>query len=338
MLALTIFEGLALAKEDSEERKSTNSPIPVTTKKLADIIFFPLRDAPATAISLNDTRVSSEISGILENIRVRVGDSVKKGDLIASIGCQDYTIAVKEADAASRAGQAQRKFNQSQLNKAKQLSEKGSISSEELDRRVSNATASAAEVERLRAVVDRAKRSVEKCSIHAPFEAVVIERLSSLGDYLVQGSHVLRLLDKENIEISAKVQEQDLETLKAGEDLQFVVRNKEYPLRLRAMLPIMESRIRSYEVRLEFTAENAPPGSAGRVRWKIPQGHIPADLLVRRGQLGIFLEKNGNAEFLQLDQAKEGQPAAVDIPESSNIIIDGRFGIKIGDAVRIVEL
>ncbi len=337
MLALTIFPEPAATKEESEQRKGTKPPIPVTTKKLTDILFFPLRDAPATAISLNDTRVSSEISGILKSISVRVGDSVKKGDLIASIDCQDYTIAVTEAEAATRAGLAQRKFNQSQLKKAKTLSEKKSISSEELDRRVSNATASAAEVERLRAVVNKAKRSVEKCSIHAPFDAVIIERLSNLGDYLVQGSPVLRLLDQENIEVSAKVQEQDLSTLKAGEDLKFVTRNKEYPLQLRVTLPLMESRIRSYEVRLEFTREKAPPGSAGRIRWKIPQPHVPADLLVRRDDLGIFLEKDGVAEFLPLDQAKEGQPAAADIPKNSYIIIDGRFSLKTGDAVRIIE-
>ena len=106
---------------------------PVTTKKLADVLFYPVRDAPATTLSLNDTRVSTELKGILKGINIRVGDSVKLGDIVASMECEDYEIAVTQAKAALTAERAALKFDRSRLKKVTQLSKKKNISTEEVE-------------------------------------------------------------------------------------------------------------------------------------------------------------------------------------------------------------
>ena len=338
LLVVGICAGLApaIAEQGVSQSSAEVSRKPVTTEMISEIAFHPVRNSPATAVSLNDTRVSAEIRGVVKSINVQVGERVGKSEVIARLDCKDYEIVLAEAQAAYRSGQAQRKFERSQLNKAKKLSEKRSISSEELDRRVSNTTASAAEVERLEALVDKARRSIDKCDISAPFNAVVIERLASAGDYVVEGAPIVRLLDESNVEVMARVQEQDLETLKATDDLVFAA-SQQYPIRLRAILPLMESRTRSYEVRLEFVGERAPPGSAGRIIWRLPQFHVPADLIVRRERLGIFLVDDGVANFLPLEHARVGQPAAVDVPSSAKVVVDGRFGLEPGDAVEIIE-
>jgi len=312
---------------------------PVTTKKLADVLFYPVRDAPATTLSLNDTRVSTELKGILKGINIRVGDSVKLGDIVASMECEDYEIAVTQAKAALTAERAALKFDRSRLKKVTQLSKKKNISTEEVERRTSNAAISAADVEGLKASLKATERAVAKCAIRAPFDAVVITKLANLGDYLVPGSPILRLLDRDNVEVSAKVQEQDLDLLKQAKGVAFIANDKRYPLTLRAILPLMESRIRSYEVRLEFTANKAHPGSAGRTEWLTPSPFLPAELLVRRKGLGVFLVVNGNAKFVPIAGASAGQPAAFgkNLSADSAIIINGRFKINDGDTVRVIE-
>jgi len=317
----------------------TAEATPVTTKKIADVLFYPVRDAPSTTLSLNDTRVSTQLKGILKGINVRVGDSVKEGDVVANMDCEDYKIAVTQATAALTAQRATLKFDRSRLKKVTQLSKKKNISTEEVERRTSNAAISAADVEGLKASLRATERAVEKCVILAPFDAVVISKMANLGDYLIPGSPVLRLLDRNNVEVSAKVQEQDLELLKRAKGVAFIANDKRYPLKLRAILPLMESRIRSYEVRLEFTADKAYPGSAGRTEWLTPAPFIPAELLVRRKGLGVFLAADGRAKFIPLSGANAGQPAALASPltKESAIIINGRFKINDGDAVRIIE-
>ena len=119
----------------------------------------------------------------------------------------------------------------------------------------------------------------------------------------------------------------------------FIANDKRYPLSLRATLPLMESRIRSYEVRLEFITDKAYPGSAGRTEWKTPSPYVPAELLVRRKGLGVFLVVDGRASFVPLPGASAGQPAALvkTLTKDSAIIINGRFKINDGDAVRVIE-
>ncbi len=314
------------------------SQIPVTVKKFSELAIYPVRDAPAAVVSLNDTRVSSEINGLLQDISVRVGDRVEKGDVIATIDCQDHDITLTQAKAALEAGRAKFVFDRAQLEKARKLSKKKNISGEELDRRASNASVSRAEVDRLTAALKAAKRSVDKCAVHAPFKAVIIQRIASLGDYLVRGTPILRLLDQEDIEISARVQEQDLESLRQAEEVLFVDYRRTYSLRLRTIIPLVESRLRSYEVRLTFAADEAPPGSAGRLEWQSPEPHLPSDLLVtRNGTLGVFFENAGYAQFTLIENAQEGRPAPVSLPGETAVIVDGRFGLTDGSAVEIVE-
>ena len=67
-----------------------------------------------------------------------------------------------------------------------------------------------------------------------------------------------------------------------------------YPLRLRRLPPVVDSRTRTRQARLEFTGAQAPAGSAGRLRWEAQAAYLPPELLVRRdGGLGVFLLDDG---------------------------------------------
>lgn len=313
-------------------------PTPVSVERLKGIEIAVSRDAPATVVSLNDTRISAEIAGRLQDLSVLVGNKVKKGDVLATLDCSDYRIQRKISEAALLAAQAQYRFDRKRLEKARKLSKKKNISAEELDRRVSNASVSNAEVQRLQAELKKAERSVEKCVLYAPFNAVVVQRLASIGDFLQQGSPVLRLLDEESIELSAKVQEQDIETMQSANRFEFAVRENRYPVELRAILPLIESRGQSYEVRFSFTGAKASPGATGRIEWNLGQGWVPSEYFVRRkAGMGLFVLREGQAVFVPVEQAKEGLASRVDLPGATVIIVDGRYTVADGEPVRVVD-
>lgn len=87
---------LATVPAVAEERP----PVPVTTARLSDVVFLPVRTAPATAVSLNDAQVSAEIGGVLMALPVKVGDRVKEGDVVAQVDCREPEIALVEARAS----------------------------------------------------------------------------------------------------------------------------------------------------------------------------------------------------------------------------------------------
>ncbi|NKN34133.1 efflux RND transporter periplasmic adaptor subunit [Marichromatium bheemlicum] len=307
----------------------------VTTVELGTVLVHPVREAPAEAVALNDTRLGAEINGVIAAIDVAVGDRVERGQVLARLDCTPHEIKVARAQAALAAGRATLEFSELQLDNARRLSARRSISQEELDKREADARTRKAELDRLQAALDAAEYTASKCTIVAPLNAVVIERIASVGDYAVPGTEILRLLDDENIEVSAKVQEQDLGGLEAAAEVRFVGRLRDHPVRLRTVLPLLERRLRTYEVRLRFVAEPAPPGAAGRLRWRVGGGRIPADLLVRRdGGFGVFVLEDGRARFQSLPEARAGHPAATSLAPTTRLIVDGRFRVEDGEAVR----
>lgn len=309
-------------------------PVPVTTSKLADLVFFPERTAPATVVSVNNAGVSAEISGLLLDVSVNVGDEVLKAATIARIDCRDAETDLAQAEAEYKASQAKHQYDESQLAAAKKLSASNSISSEESDRRKSNERISAASVDKTKAEVSRARLAVSRCDIKAPFNAVVVERLASIGDFLNPGSPVARLVDTDTIEVSARIQEIDLDSVRGAAEYFFDSQGRSYPVQLRTVLPVMDSRLRSYETRFLFTGTRTSPGSAGRLRWRSPRPHLPAELLVQReAKLGVFMVRDGRAAFVPLPESQPGKPAVVDLDPASEVVLDGRFILADGDAL-----
>lgn len=312
--------------------------VPVTTSPIQDIVTFPVRNAPATTVSLNDASISAQITGTILEIPVQVGDVVEQGDLITRLDCVNHVLLGKQAQASLQAAQAKNKFAQSQMLTAQKLSKTKNISRENLNQRKADIDTTNAEVVRLESALQSAERNVEKCEVRAPFKAVVVERLASIGEYAIPGTVIMRLLDQQNIEISAMVQEQDLAGLQEASSLQFESKNHSYPLKLRSILPLMESKLSSYEVRLTFSEQMAQPGSAGRLEWQTEVPHLPPALLVNRSdKLGVFIAKDNHAHFYVIDNAREGRPAPTTLSGKSDIILDGRFGLMDGDAIEITQ-
>ena len=335
LISIGLFCNLAAASDNDPQQKAI---IPVSSTTLDKILFFPSREAPATVVSLNNSMISAEISGEILEILVQTGSDVKKDDVLAKIDCEPYQIAKQRANSALNSGYARNKYAKQRLKDAERLRNSRAISADQLNMRSSEANALASEIGVLTADLKEAKRRITKCIITAPFDAVVVAREASVGDYTRPGSVLVKLLDLNNLEVSAKIQQQDIESLKKAGEITFIASGKTFPVTHRTIVPLVESRIRSYEARLDFTDNTASTGSAGRLRWTSNQVHIPADYLVKRNdQLGVFISKGGVAYYHVLDAISNGLPAPIDLPEETEVITTGRYGLIDGQAIKIVN-
>ena len=144
-----------------------------------------------------------------------------------------------------------------QLERARKLQKTRSASVELLNQRQ-------AELEQLRAQIDeqdaenaQALADLKRCTISAPFKALVVERLADEGELATPGSPLLRVQDLDHLELSAKVQVQDVPLLRSAQSLQFIALGADYPVTVRVVVQRIDRRTRSQEVRLTFLA--APP-------------------------------------------------------------------------------
>ena len=183
----------------------------------------------------------------------------------------------------------------------------------------------------------QAALNVEHCTVVSPFDAVITERLISVGAYATHGTALLGLIETEGQDVKVDLRNEQINSFLAAERLTFKSNGKSFPLTLRALLPAADTVTRTREARLEFPAEAALPGSAGRVTWRGVDRLLPPAYLVRRGgELGIFAAEDGSARFIPVPPAEEGRPVKVELPPELRLIADGRQRLADGDAINTV--
>ena len=317
---------------------SAGSVKTIEADTLQSIAIFPEYKAPATVVTLNDSQISSELAAVVETIAVEVGQVVKKGDLLVSLNKRDYQLALQREQAALEALQVKIKFADYQLQRAEKLEKQQAVAEELLKQRETDLAVLVSENQSRLLALKQAKRNLEKCDLRAPFDAVITEKLVGIGELANPGTPLLRIIDALQREVTAELQSYQLVSLRSASTLSFKNRNEAYPLQLRSVLPVVDMRKRTQEVRLTFSDTKALVGTSGELVWKNKQAHVPADMLVQRnGQLGIFIVNGDNlAKFMVIDDAAEGRPAQVDFAPDTKIVTKGRFRLQDGDAVSIL--
>lgn len=308
--------------------------VPVTTANLGDLLTHPEYSAPASVVAQNKPALASEINARIESMPVRVGDVVPDGTVVARLDCRLFRSQRAAAEAGLDQLMAQRDFAAGQLNRALGLQAKQGISEELVEQRKSELKGLEAQIVAQRETVRQAALQVERCKVRTPFTAVVTARLASIGDLAAPGTPLLQIVQLDDLEVSAALREEEAEDLTAANSPVLIWQDKAYPLELRALLPVIEERSRTREARLRFTADTAPAGAAGRLQWHGTHPLLPPEYVVRRaGQLGLFYVNDGEAHFHPLPGALEGQPARVELPDDTRIVVEGRQRLADGEPV-----
>jgi len=312
--------------------------VPVTVKPLAEVWLKRQYEAPASVISINTPQISAEIAAVVSSLPVKVGDIVKKGDVLVSLDCETYRYQQQISAASLQRSAAQLGFARSQLSRAKNLQSKKSISEELLDQRQTELKVAQADYLTQKQNLFLADIEVENCQVKSSLNGVVSERLVAEGDYATRGQPLLTLTDLDAVEVKAALRQTDISTLKAASTIWLDTQGKQFPVTLRTVVPVFDNASATAQGRLVFSAAVAWPGSVGRLMWTSDVSMLPAAYLSRRGEkLGVFYLSNNQAKFLILENAIEGRPAMIDLPSSTAVIIEGRQRLQDGDNVEVVK-
>ncbi|MCG8378498.1 MAG: efflux RND transporter periplasmic adaptor subunit [Proteobacteria bacterium] len=312
--------------------------ITVNTSALADVAIYPERSAPATVVSLNESTISARIAAQVKELPVRVGDIVDKDSVLANLDCSDYVLASREAKARLDGLNAQIKLAKRRLERTRKLTLKQSVSEEILDERESDLAVLNTEHRAAKAELEMAKLKQSRCVVTSPFRALIVERSSAVGQYANTGTALVHIMDIDELEISAQVFSRDTEQISLSDQLFFEHSDTRYTVKLRAVIPAINTETRNREVRLLFINGPALPGAAGKLIWRDKRAHIPGEFLVRRdGKLGVFSINNNVAHFIPIPSAQAGRASPTTLPIDTPIVIEGQFSLKENDPVNIIN-
>ena len=316
-----------------------DDPIPVVTQPLYELALYPESTSAAQVVSLNNSVIAAQVGGLVAEVPVRVGDTVKAGAVLVKLGCKDMELEYEKLKAERQATQAKLELAQWHLKQSELLASQRTLPVEKVQERRAELAVLRGDLAAHTAVIKIAERHKASCWVKAPFAGIVTERSISVGQLVSNGTALVHLLDLSQTEVSAQVASRDIAALRAAGELSFEHEGQRYPLRLRAALPAIQAQTGTQEVRLDFSGKRSQPGAAGRLVWQNPTLHIASDQLVKRdGQLGVFTEQAGAAHFHPLPDAQNGRPAVIGLSPDTPIIVSGQYGLNEGSRVKVQTL
>lgn len=335
-LALSLW--LALAAPVSAQPAPPAAGPRIEVQPATAIALPDRHSASATVLAPNDAQIAAEVSATISAIHVEAGRQVERGGLLVSLDERDARLGLQQAEAQLKAAQARLTLATQRAERGRSLRAARHISEDELLALETGLDAADAEVALARAARNAAARQLEKCSIRAPFDGVVLERQAQVGALAAPGTPLLRLVSTAAAEVEAQIAPESAVDLKQAGSIHFESRGQRHSLRLLALSPVLERSARTRLARFAFVEGAAPAGSTGQVEWVGPRLLLPAELLVKRdGHLGAFIDENGTARFVPTFDAQEGRPFRLELPAGARVVTRGQQGLNEGDALPVLE-
>lgn len=306
--------------------------------------------------------VSSRVEAPVEAFRVEVGDRVEAGQVLAVLN-RDRLIALRdhaagqlsEANAKKSTAQAQLKLADQELERLEGLKASAAFSQARYDDAKQSVAISRAQLAEAEAAVATAVAELELAQIDvtnteivAPYDGVVIQRMSEAGAYVSVGEAVVRLIADQSLEVEADVPYQRIAGLLSGTTVRLTLDDgSEHEAVVRAVVPEENPLTRTRAVRFvpNFNDTGRPLAADQSVTVWVPVGAprtvltVHKDAVIKQGDTAsVFVASGDVAEprEVTLGEAIGSRYEVVKgLKEGDLVVVRGNERLRPGDKVRI---
>lgn len=239
----------------------------------------------------SDAIIAADAIGRVISAPIERGAAVKSGDVLALLDERQPQIALAEAAASLQLVASRLALAKNELQRNQPLAEKKAVAAADFQKFLTEVAAREAEVAAAQARLAQAQLTLENCSIRAPFDGVVAQRLVEPGTYLKADSPVARLVDLTTLRLVLSIPETAVASLEIGQSVEFSTAaypQQSFPARLQFLSPALREASRDLVV--EATVANPDhhlrPGffcDARILLRREPALALPSDALRRDG-------------------------------------------------------
>ena len=279
-----------------------------------------LREATGTVLPWARVAPGTKIVGRVLEVRVREGDRVSRGQVLARLERRDLEAAVDQAQASVVMAEARLDNARAQRERMAGLHARGSVTTKSFEDadaalRVGEAALSAA-----RADLEAAKVTLDYADVRSPVEGWVTERLVEVGDMASPTTPLFRIDELSRVKVALTVPEADAAVLGVGDAVRVRVDGleAEWEATVDRLVPAGDAASRTFEAQLVLPNPEARLKAGMFARASFSRGGetreallVPESAVVRRGQLeGLFVTDEGGRarlRWVRLGRAVQGR-------------------------------
>lgn len=277
-------------------------------------------EAVGTIRSATSSVLAAQISGTVREVRVKAGDRVRQGQLLALLddrspraqlgaaeaGVEESAQGMVEVEQALQAAAADRAFAEATYHRYQDLLAKNSVSHQEFDgaearykAAVAQEAALAAKKKQMQAREQQAKSQQESAQalfsysrIVSPINGLVTAKSVDAGTVVMPGTPILTVEDTAHYRLEANLPEQFL--TRVGRTVTVATDHDDFEGRVVEIVPAADATSRTFVVKVELPGNcGCRSGEYGKAAFPVGEQRrltVPRSSLVERGQLeGVFV-------------------------------------------------
>jgi multidrug resistance efflux pump len=248
-------------------------------------------------IRANVVTVAPDVSGYVDDIRVRNNQFVNKGDVLFTIDQERFKLALADAEAVLAARHAQSLMALEQYQRRSKLSPGDTITIENLDNARRQSETAAANYQQAIASRDTAALNLKRTEVRASVNGYITNLNLAKGTFASQGKPVMALIDSDSYRVEAYFEETKIPHIRPDSTAEIHLMDGSPPLQGTVLGIARGITDQDNKDGPELLSSINPTFTWVRLAQRIPVGihitHVPPGVLISAGMTCTVVIKKG---------------------------------------------
>lgn len=324
-----------LTKTTASTARKMGGPIPVRVGKVELGEIEEVIGGEGVAKESRSLAIQAEISGLIREMRVNLGDVVKRGDLIAAIDDTLQKTSLQDAQVQINSAQTQLRLAQVKLQRLQGLLQEGLITIDELEKAQSDKVDAEKSLASARSKKTQAQHDLDAARINAPASGIVTSVSLTSGVVTKPYSDILTLGVIDPVHFEVGFTEDKIRSVQVDRPAEvkfYAYPGRKFHGRVALIKPVIDekTRLMTIVVRLDNPDLALKPGMRGLavLSNKATGLKVPA--------ISFMSQRDGTAEVFTVDSDHIAHLRMVKTGLQGNGYVEVREGLTEGEDVVIV--
>ena len=288
----------------------------------------------------------------LTDVRVNVGDPVRKGQVLATFSVDTLRAEAAQARASLAEAEAAAAEASANADRARSLQQTGALSASQINQYMTTEKTAQARVQAARANFEAQQVRLNQGQVLAPDDGIISARMATVGAVVGSGTELFRLIRQGRLEWRAEVTSTELGRIGTGtKALVTAASGARLEGRVRTIGPTVDAQTRSALVYVDLKPLPGPAAGSARAgmfaRGEFDLGASPALTLpqpavVLREGFSYVMRVNPDGRVsqvkVQTGRLVQGQvEITAGLAPDARVVASGGSFLNDGDLVRVVE-
>lgn len=303
---LTAALGLAGCGGDAEPTAVTNQNKTVNAEVVnVSVGMVPLKAVvPGSVVPDQKAQIASRIMGYIENLKVKVGDEVNRGQLLFKIDAGDINSKISQAQSGYQQAKAALEDASADYERFTRLYKENAVSKQQYDKMRLQFSVAQENLAAATAGLKQARDQLNYANVRAPFSGVIVQKMANEGSLAAPGAPVVVMENLASLSVQTQVSNDLYAALRIGDKAKVKIDgiDKPFEATIYTLVGAADPATRTHTVKLSLPdVTDVNSGTFARVSFVKGERQtmmLPKSAIVERAGInGVFVVENGKAFF-----------------------------------------